>query len=112
MRDGVQARYGPVQALYDVSLTVAEAIRSRRVSLPHYRGRSTLAFPVQAAEVLIRQYRYAAGGFTDFPMTFGRPRSLRRLNRTLGSHAHPGSSQLLLPTTFSCILCPPTPPWR
>lgn len=35
--------------------TVAEAIRTRRVSLPHYRGRSTLAFPVQAAEALLRE---------------------------------------------------------
>lgn len=34
---------------------VAEAIRTRRVSLPHYRGRSTLAFPVQAAEALLRE---------------------------------------------------------
>jgi hypothetical protein len=34
---------------------VAAAVRSRRVSLPHYRGRSTLPFPVQAAEVLLRE---------------------------------------------------------
>ena len=34
--------------------TVAAAIRDGRVSLPHYRGRSTLPFAVQAAESLLR----------------------------------------------------------
>ncbi len=32
----------------------ARAVREGRVSLPHYRGRSTEAFPVQAAEAFLR----------------------------------------------------------
>ena len=33
----------------------AQAVREGRVSLPHYRGRSTQAFPVQAAETFLRE---------------------------------------------------------
>lgn len=49
--DGVYlGRVGPT----DVP-TVAAAVRDGRVSLPHYRGRSTLPFAVQAAEAMLRR---------------------------------------------------------
>lgn len=42
-------RVGPADAD-----TFARAVRDGRISLPHYRGRSTEAFPVQAAEAFLR----------------------------------------------------------
>lgn len=49
--DGVY--YGRVSA--EDATRIAASARDRRLSLPHLRGRSTLPFPVQAAEIALRR---------------------------------------------------------